>query len=395
MLAKLLFEYRVRHGGHWIAVHFLPVMLLLGVLGCASGRTGPSAAGNPRLAARDSGVTGDDGSLAVPSDAFDADGNVGSGAADGDTDPPPEQCEDGVQTGTEAGIDCGGPCLACPGASCTVNSACRSGQCGTDGYCQAECRKWGSFSEPVPVEAINDAQTNWGPETTVDGLTLLFCTEGALLMSTRTSVTAPFRAPAPVPGITSRNDLCDPTITGDGLELIYAEYSESSVLRTTTRASRNDAWRAPSTTEGLSADNFYCPWISKDGLRIYFADDSSGDGVLLMAARQSRDAPFGPVQPLFAAASRSDDCPSLSKDERLIVFESWLPDGATRTDLWTATRPSRSQPFDAPSLVDGVNSSNYEYDPGLSSNGSVLYFASDRASRGDVDIYVATRDCID
>jgi plastocyanin len=39
-------------------------------------------------------------------------------------------CTDGVQNGTEVGVDCGGACpLACVGGTCTDNGTCASGMC--------------------------------------------------------------------------------------------------------------------------------------------------------------------------------------------------------------------------------------------------------------------------
>ena len=38
-------------------------------------------------------------------------------------------CSDGIQNGTETGVDCGGTCLKCNGATCAANTECVSGSC--------------------------------------------------------------------------------------------------------------------------------------------------------------------------------------------------------------------------------------------------------------------------
>jgi len=43
-------------------------------------------------------------------------------------------CSDGIQNGTETGVDCGGSCLQCNGGSCASNAACSSGSC-VDSVC--------------------------------------------------------------------------------------------------------------------------------------------------------------------------------------------------------------------------------------------------------------------
>jgi hypothetical protein len=44
-------------------------------------------------------------------------------------------CTDGVQGGVETGLDCGGPCPACNGESCTDPTGCFSGYCSVAGTC--------------------------------------------------------------------------------------------------------------------------------------------------------------------------------------------------------------------------------------------------------------------
>lgn len=47
-------------------------------------------------------------------------------------------CDDGAQNGDESDVDCGGACAACPdGGSCVADADCESGRCGEGGVCSA------------------------------------------------------------------------------------------------------------------------------------------------------------------------------------------------------------------------------------------------------------------
>jgi len=189
------------------------------------------------------GSTGpSDGRTTDASRVADARTDVGS-ANDGRIDGPlGAACHDGLQNGDETDVDCGGQCLACDGAPCIGDQACRSGKCSVGGFCLTNCHTWGPFSALIAIDAVNDDLINQAPEITLDGLTLLLCSNGDLLMSTRTSLQAPFETPFPVPGIPTEGFQDDPTITGDGLELFYAIRKPSDGLRTTRRDSTDSIW---------------------------------------------------------------------------------------------------------------------------------------------------------
>jgi len=49
------------------------------------------------------------------------------------------RCDDGVQNGGELGVDCGGPCRACLGAHCLLDTECGSGICSDNLCCTGHC----------------------------------------------------------------------------------------------------------------------------------------------------------------------------------------------------------------------------------------------------------------
>jgi hypothetical protein len=60
-------------------------------------------------------------------------------------------CTNGVQDGSETGVDCGGPdCGACPdGSACGTGGDCRSGVCGSAAVC---CRNWARLAWTAPQQ---------------------------------------------------------------------------------------------------------------------------------------------------------------------------------------------------------------------------------------------------
>jgi len=110
------------------------------------------------------------------------------------------------------------------------------------------------------------------------------------------------------------------------------------------------------------------------------------------------DAPLGPwsapvkVMELADPALQDDD-PSLTADQLEIYFDSERPGGSTAAmgDCWFAKRASTSDPFGAPALVGELASLFDDTTFDVAPDGLTIYFASDRKTAGDRDIYVATR----
>jgi peptidoglycan-associated lipoprotein len=85
--------------------------------------------------------------------------------------------------------------------------------------------------------------------------------------------------------------------------------------------------------------------------------------------------------------------PTLSSDEKMIVFIANFPDGSGGMDLWYATRKKRSDKFRTPkNLGSLVNTPDNEIFPFLR-NDSTLYFASEgHPGMGGLDIFKTTFD---
>ena len=85
--------------------------------------------------------------------------------------------------------------------------------------------------------------------------------------------------------------------------------------------------------------------------------------------------------------------PKISTDGLTLYFASKRPDSYGSGDLWVATRPTANDDWGQPiNLGSTVNTSSYDQAPSISADGLELYFDSDRPGGfGQQDLYVSTR----
>jgi hypothetical protein len=103
---------------------------------------------------------------------------------------------------------------------------------------------------------------------------------------------------------------------------------------------------------------------------------------------------FGePSAPIWEAALKNDDYPSLTGDGLTLFYGSSAPGGSGGQDIWMVKRPTLTSPWGTPvNLGPTINSPADDSAPTLSRDGLSLYFASNRAGgRGGWDVWVATR----
>ena len=148
-----------------------------------------------------------------------------------------------------------------------------------------------------------------------------------------------------------------------------------------------------------SAYKDYWPWISSDGLSLYFGSnrpDTSGERDIWVSTRATIEDDWGtpvnlgpPVNGPF-----SDSVARISTDELELYFASDRPPGSTGIeDIWVSRRASKSDVWGEPvNLGSPINSSTHDWGACLSADGLELYFNSMRSGGfGRHDIYVSTR----
>ncbi|HEY5926397.1 MAG TPA: hypothetical protein VIV11_32145 [Kofleriaceae bacterium] len=127
--------------------------------------------------------------------------------------------------------------------------------------------------------------------------------------------------------------------------------------------------------------------------RDVFVDTNRAGGSfdILMASRADASAPFPTLTPLYASAG--DELNPLLVDERTLYFSgSSLPGSVGMTDLWVSQRAGHGSAFGPPQLVPGLATVDHEASPALISTGRVIVFTSSRpGSPAPLSIWYATR----
>lgn len=207
-----------------------------------------------------------------------------------------------------------------------------------------------------------------------------------IFLATRTTPSLAFGTPVRVVNLSAASDDIRPALTADERLIVLASNRNGAGFEIfmATRPTALDAFPAPDDRHllNINADgvDHFDPFLSGDGLRLYFAPVTAPGQRILVASRPTLDADFEPpvaVRGLASDAS-SDADPALSPDERVIVFTSNRAGGLGGTDLWYATRPDTQHDFSPPILIPMVNGLDNEGDPMLTADGCLLFFASNR-----------------
>ena len=143
------------------------------------------------------------------------------------------------------------------------------------------------------------------------------------------------------------------------------------------------------------------PSISDDGLELYFASGRPGGygGTdIWVTTRATTDDDWGEPVNLgpIVNSSTAESGPSISHDGLTLYISDYddpRPGGVGGVDLWVTTRPTKDDPWGTPlNLGASVNSSDYDVDASISSDGLELYFMSNRTGGyGTYDLCVTTR----
>jgi hypothetical protein len=200
-------------------------------------------------------------------------------------------------------------------------------------------------------------------------------------------------------------------ISADGLEMYISSERSGGLgyidMWRSTRENAGNPWEPLVNVQEINSRyNEAFPCLSTDGLTLYFSDwynwNTAGDrpgGVgnhdLWMCTRASRNDPWGtPVNMGAPFNSGSFDIsPTISHDGLTFIFASKRSGGLGDYDLWMSTRPAAESDWAAPvNMGPAVNSSAFDAEPCLSTDGLALFFSSNRpGGMGSYDMWVTTR----
>jgi hypothetical protein len=264
-----------------------------------------------------------------------------------------------------------------------------------------------TFGKPVNLEStipVLDAATDAIGCFSYDGLEMYIeswrgggCGAGDLWVLRRGSIDEDWGPAENLgPMVNSSYAEAQASISADGLTLYFnsnrPEGYGSFDIYVTTRATKNDPWgkavvlAPPINRTGNSATDGE-PWISPDGLELYFHSFRStgyGKSDIWVVRRATVNDSWGNPVNLGPAVNSPYDEQffSLSPDGLLLLFCDCFdlsgtprPDGYGGGDMWMSRRASLSDPWQAPvNLGPMVNTSGYEFGPRISPDGRMLYF---------------------
>lgn len=201
----------------------------------------------------------------------------------------------------------------------------------------------------------------------------------------------------------------DPSISADGLELYFNSYRSGGFgnadIWVATRKTEAGPWGKPvnlgASINSPAHEN--APYISADGLSLYFCSDRSGGcggRDVWVTKRKTRSDPWGePVNLGPSVNSAADEHgPSISSDGLSLYFSGLWDDlkrsgGLGQADIWLTTRKTVADPWGKPvNLGATVNSPRMDESPSISDDDLSLYFNSNRpGGQGLMDVWVTKR----
>lgn len=251
----------------------------------------------------------------------------------------------------------GNPRLSSDGLRLYFDSTRAGGQGGRDIYLAERSSLDEGFSAPINLgSAINDRRHTFGMLESTDGLSLIYSVDGSLQMATRPSIATPWNnsvvaiSDAEFDEINASGNASHPTISTDRLTLIFQrDFHPGIELMMSTRAAPTDPWSPPDLLVNLNSPVFDGhPFLSEDGLSLWFGSDRSGNTDIYRAVRDSPATPWTDprlvAEPVTALNSRSHDSSPCIVGEAMF-FQSNRPGGIGNTDLYTTSwRARRSAP---------------------------------------------------
>lgn len=256
----------------------------------------------------------------------------------------------------------------------------------------------GPFAEPRRIEPLSlPGESEDDPTVTADRLELIFNSNrtgnSQLFVSRRDSVDQPWGDPDPIPELNTGSNETAPEVSGDGLTLYFSSNRSGGKggqdIWIARRDARDAAWDPPDLVPELnSSANDYSPVEDDSGLAVYFySTRDGGDQDLFVATRLSRDDPWREPMPVAELVTDDNDADPFVTGDGLTLYFGAGPAGTL--DIQVARRDGVDAAFDPAEPVAELNSDGNDTDPWLSPEGRYVVFTSDRA--GDRDLYEAER----
>ncbi len=273
------------------------------------------------------------------------------------------------------------------------------------------------WSAPVNLgPTVNSAATDQAPSLSPDGLSLYFGSDRPgglggtdLWVSRRSCMDCSWGTPVNLGSVVNSGaGDAGPSLSLDGHLLFFTSARPGghglNDIYVSRRANPQDdfGWGAPVNlgpdvnTPAFEAGAEYVQSAEDGSANFYFnRGPSSGAQDIYVAPITRAGETRGPATIVaeLRDLTANDAAASVRTDGREILFGSTRANGAGGSDLWISTRPSVHDAWSPPeNLAPPLNSTAFDQQPSLSSDGRTLLFASDRpGGAGGTDIWMSTR----
>jgi hypothetical protein len=208
---------------------------------------------------------------------------------------------------------------------------------------------------------------------------------------------AEWTEPVPVTEVNTEFADWTPFLSFDGLSLYFARGRTSSYYYFRIFEARRQVPYGPFTSVNevliSSGKHVFGPWVSPDNLRMYYFEQTVSP--ILWKIKVSERASVNDPWPQGTDISDLNvlgklHIPKLTADELNIFFSSNnIPGGLGEHDIWMATRPDRNSPFGSVTNLTELNTTSNDVCPSVSPDGLTLIFQSD--TNGSYQLFRATR----
>lgn len=257
------------------------------------------------------------------------------------------------------------------------------------------------FGAPTRIPGTSDTLQQATPRLSADELTIYFTTHSSdnapyrLAKATRATRNDAFGAPSELAGLTAQNSNDnDPAPSADHLSLwFHSNRGGNTDLYFATRSTLTEDWTAPAMVPGIATGSAeaHAYFRMGGGGELWFVSNRNGNYDIFVAKKNggSFDSPTTVPE---LNSGKDDYQPQPSEDGLTILLSSTRDGGKGKADLWIAKRTSTTVPFGAPTPLDTVNSSDTDQAGWISPDGCRLYFSSTRGvGDGHDRLYIAVR----
>ena len=253
---------------------------------------------------------------------------------------------------------------------------------------------WAGWSEPLPVLEVNTEFNDKLPFLSFDGLSLYFVRANTnsfyfarIYEAKREEAFGPFTSVNEISELNySDGHVTGPWISPDNLRVYYNRTEPGSHwrLKFSERSSINDPWPTGNNVSELNVlGDLFDPALTVNELIIFFGVWSANQGDLYIGSRPNTSSPFSNIRKLTEInSSFHDGGPYISPDGLTLYFHS-NRNGVSQ--LFKATRGSLMDPFGETQHLSVFDTpGGHSSWPALSSDGSALYFTRSFGSGGDI-----------